>query len=154
MQKVKDAEVGDFEFVSEGATIGKNKGNRFTIRLSGIQENNQNESTEELTNRLQTILQTIQTNGYLNYFGLQRFGHEGNNIPIGCHLLRSEWKEAVMMILRSGNNKVVEKAISLFEENQDGVEAAKLLPKNMSSEIMLLKALGTSGGKGYSVLCC
>lgn len=66
-------------------------------------------------------------------------------------MLRSEWKDAVMKILRSGTNKIIEKAITILEETQDGIEAAKVLPKFMSAEGMLLKALGKSGGKGYSV---
>ena len=149
---MKDIEAGDYQFVAEPASIGKNQGNRFTILLHGIQENNQGVSLEELQQRLTCILSKLQETGYLNYFGLQRFGHEGNNIPIGCHLLRSEWKEAFYKILRSGTNNIIEKAITKFEESQDGVAAANLLPKFMSNEIILLKALGRSGGKGFSVM--
>lgn len=144
-------EAGDYEFVKEGATIGKNQGNRFTILLHGIGENNSNESADVLQDRLQKIVDVVKNTGYLNYFGLQRFGHEGFNIPIGCHMLRSEWKDAVMKILRSGTNKIIEKAIKVFEETQDGIEASKILPKFMSTESMLFKALGKSGGKGFSV---
>lgn len=147
---MKDAEVGDFEFVKEPATMGKNQGNHFTILLHGIEENNE-DAVPILQSRLDTILHTVKETGYLNYYGLQRFGNQGNNIPIGCHMLRSEWKEAVMLLLRSGTNKIVEKAISLFESSGDGAEAAKILPKFMSTEITLFKALGKSGGKGYSV---
>ena len=37
---MRDIEVGDFAFVAEPATIGGNRGNRFTVTLRGLKTSN------------------------------------------------------------------------------------------------------------------
>ena len=152
-KKVRDIEVGDFAYVAKPATIGGNQGNRFTITLRNLKASNPEDTVESLRDRFDRILSSLRTTGYLNYYGLQRFGNGGLNIGVGVHMLKSEWKEAVMGILQSNhsNGNVIQKAIAVWENTQDGLEAAKALPKSMHSEAQLFRALGKSGGKGYSV---
>ena len=101
MAKIKDISIGDFRYVTEAASIGKNRGNRFTITLRGLRSNNPESSIEVLRSRLDETVASLRTAGYLNYYGLQRFGNRGYNITIGCHMLRSEWESAVLAILES-----------------------------------------------------
>lgn len=149
--KIRDVSIGDFKYVKEPAAIGKNRGNRFTIVLRGLKENNPESSIPDLQNRLQQIMASLQSIGYLNYYGLQRFGNRGYNISIGCHMLRSEWEDAVLEILQSSGNVETQKAVEVLQKTGDGFEAMKLLPRHYSMEIQLLRALGKSGGKGFSV---
>lgn len=151
MAKIRDISIGDFRYVSEAAAIGKNRGNRFTITLRGLRANNPESSMAELRSRLDETVASLRTAGYLNYYGLQRFGNRGYNIAIGCHMLRSEWESAVLAILESSGKVETEKAASVLRETGDGLEALKLLPKSFQTESKLLRALGKSGGKGFSV---
>ena len=66
-------------------------------------------------------------------------------------MLRSEWESAVLAILESSGKGETEKAAEKRRETGDGLEALKLLPKSFQTESKLLRALGKSGGKGYSV---
>ena len=145
--------MGDFTFVPDPATIGGNHGNRFTITLRSLATSNPGETIEELRERLSRIVKSLQDRGYVNYYGLQRFGNGGSNVNIGVAMLNGDWKEAVMGILESNhsNGNVMKKVLAAWEETQDGFEAAKVLPKYMHSEIQLFRALGKSGGKGFSV---
>ncbi|KAK8808688.1 hypothetical protein WA588_004333 [Blastocystis sp. NMH] len=151
-KKVRDIEVGDFAFVAEPATIGGNRGNRFTVTLRGLKTSNPEDSATTLRERLMRVVESLQSVGYVNYYGLQRFGNGGLNVEVGACMLRSEWKEAVMGILNSNhsNGNVMQKAIKKWEETQSGAEAAKVLPKFMHSEAQLFRALDKSGGKGFS----
>ena len=151
MAKIRDISIGDFCYVNEPASIGKNRGNRFTITLRGLRANNPESSIEVLRSRLDETVASLRTAGYLNYYGLQRFGNRGYNISIGCHMLRSEWESAVLAILESSGKGETEKAAAKLRETGDGLEAMKLLPKSLLTESKLLRALGKSGGKGYSV---
>ena len=116
---------------------------------------------EELQQRLEGTLRSLRDVGYLNYYGLQRFGNEGKNVEIGCLMLRNEWEAAVMAILRSNRSGGMVEALRVYEDTKDGLEALKVsverggdaqkLPRYMSTEIALFRALGKSGGKGFSV---
>lgn len=48
-------------------------GNRFTITLAGV--------TDDALERAEKIAERLRTNGLPNYFGAQRFGHAGRNLP-------------------------------------------------------------------------
>lgn len=145
--------MGDFAFVAEPATIGGNRGNRFTVTLRGLKASNSEDTETTLKERLERIVKSLRSVGYVNYYGLQRFGNGGLNVEVGACMLRSEWKEAVMGILNSNhsNGNVMQKAIKVWEETKSGAEAAKVLPKFMHSEAQLFRALDKSGGKGFSV---
>ena len=71
------------------------------------------------------MLASLREVGYLNYYGLQRFGNEGKNIAVGCMMLRGEWEAAVRTILRSNRNANMAEALRVFEATGDGLEALK-----------------------------
>ncbi|PFH37665.1 hypothetical protein BESB_000070 [Besnoitia besnoiti] len=55
---------------------------------------------QELARRVEAGVATISSRGFLNYFGLQRFGtHAVRTFEVGAALLRGDWKEAVALIL-------------------------------------------------------
>ena len=161
VKKLKDIRIGDFAYVNEAAGVGQNRGNHFIITLRNIRENNPEADAEELQRRLEGTLHSLRDVGYLNYYGLQRFGNEGKTVEIGCLMLRNEWEAAVMAILRSNRSGGMVEALRVYEETKDGLEALKVsverggdaqkLPRYMSTEIALFRALGKSGGKGFSV---
>ncbi len=55
-------------------------GNRFTITLSGV--------TDDALERAEKIAERLRTTGLPNYFGAQRFGHAGRNLPDALSWLR------------------------------------------------------------------
>ncbi|KAL5655403.1 hypothetical protein ACJX0J_034722, partial [Zea mays] len=84
--------VGNFCYVKEGLVLGQLTGNRFTITLRGV--------TAESEDMIKIAVDGLGKNGFINYYGLQRFG--SGSIPthlVGAALLRGEWKVAVNLIL-------------------------------------------------------
>ncbi len=55
-------------------------GNRFVIRLRGLQAIDKTLPAGELQKNIEQRMHFIRTQGVPNYFGEQRFGHSGNNL--------------------------------------------------------------------------
>ncbi|KAL1211648.1 hypothetical protein V5N11_023649 [Cardamine amara subsp. amara] len=84
--------VGDFCQVKEGLLLGQLMGNRFTITLRGV--------VADSEETIKKSAESLGKDGFINYFGLQRFG--SGSVPthhVGTALLKGEWKDAVDMIL-------------------------------------------------------
>jgi tRNA pseudouridine13 synthase len=84
-RSVRGAFVGNFKFEKEPLKLGKLDGNRFTIALRNISASN------ELIDK---AMISLRDNGFINYYGLQRFGTIAT-IPtyeIGLALLKGKNK--------------------------------------------------------------
>ena len=82
-------EVGDFKYRSKKIELGELQGNRFSIILRNI-ENFEKESVE-----------FSKQNGFINYYGMQRFGtHSIPTFAAGIFLLKGQWEEAIELILK------------------------------------------------------
>ncbi|KAK7332884.1 hypothetical protein VNO80_29640 [Phaseolus coccineus] len=145
--------LGDFCYVKEGLCLGQLMGNRFTITLRGIVSDSEDiiKASADALGRL----------GFINYFGLQRFG--SGSLPthlIGAALLRGEWKLAVDMILdpREGDilfitqRSAIAKARKYYKENNDVVGTLKQLPRYLVAERAVLQSLKTSPGNYLQAL--
>ncbi|RLM86859.1 hypothetical protein C2845_PM04G28890 [Panicum miliaceum] len=84
--------VGDFSYVNEGLVLDQLKGNRFAITLRNV--------VAESDDVIKAAVDGLSKNGFINYYGLQRFG--SGSVPthfVGAALLRGDWKHAVSLIL-------------------------------------------------------
>jgi len=78
--------------VNEGLVLGQLKGNRFAITLRNV--------VAESDDVIKAAVDGLSKNGFINYYGLQRFG--SGSVPthiVGAALLRGEWRHAVSLIL-------------------------------------------------------
>lgn len=81
-----------YRFVPQGLTLGDLGGNHFTIVLRDVQGIDENE--------LQASLESLQQNGFLNYFGMQRFGTSSVlTHTIGVAIMKKNYEEASNLIL-------------------------------------------------------
>ncbi|EER99758.1 hypothetical protein BDA96_02G406400 [Sorghum bicolor] len=90
--KLAGIRVGDFSYVKEGLTLGQLRGNRFAITLRNV--------IAESDDVINAAVNGLSKNGFINYYGLQRFG--SGSVPthfVGAALLRGEWRHAVSLIL-------------------------------------------------------
>jgi tRNA pseudouridine13 synthase len=104
--------------------------------------------------QIETSLRSLQENGFLNYYGLQRFGNS-REIPtyeIGKKLLDSKFKEACELIMkpRSGEKPFMEKMRNVWWKTQDAPAALKNVYKsNRSVEAKLLEGFVRHGKNDY-----
>ena len=91
--------VGNFCYKSTGLELGDLGGNHFAIALRNIKPNEKENVTK--------ALESLQTNGFINYFGLQRFGTVAaiKTSDVGLALIKSKWADAVELLLRPRPNE-------------------------------------------------
>ncbi|KAK1698148.1 hypothetical protein QYE76_014845 [Lolium multiflorum] len=123
--------VGNFCYVKEGLGLGQLMGNRFTITLRGV--------VAESEDVIKAAVDGLGKNGFINYYGLQRFG--SGSVPthlIGAALLRGEWKTAVN--LRDDIKEVREH----YKQHGDIDMALRNFPRHLVAERSILLCLRKS----------
>ncbi len=133
--KIRDIGLSDFEICRERINLGDLKGNRFEITIRDIDDKERD--------RIEKNLETVKKQGFVNYFGSQRFGMRNNTHLVGKAVLKNNLKEAVWIYLtKEGEEK---EGTRKFRENlrktKDFSSALKECPKNMKNEIVLMNHL-------------
>lgn len=129
--------VGDFEYVDGPAMLGELGGNRFEIILRSLS------APSDLD--VISACDSVRTHGFINYFGLQRFGKGGSKShEIGREILKSNWEACVRMLFTSKSDDRVNiaQAKVLFNEQKYQL-AIGLLPDQMHAEKGVLQCLQT-----------
>ncbi|KAL3614602.1 hypothetical protein CASFOL_041688 [Castilleja foliolosa] len=144
-EKLIGIKVGNFCYVNEGLVLGQLQGNRFTITLRSI-----GAVTEDIVRASATAL---EKNGFINYYGLQRFGSSSiSTHMIGAALLRGEWKTAVSMILDPREGDVTKKIREYYKESGDIEGTLRQLPRYMVAERAILHCLKKCPGNYLQAL--
>ncbi|MDP7282561.1 MAG: tRNA pseudouridine(13) synthase TruD [Candidatus Undinarchaeales archaeon] len=113
--RTKDITIGDFEAFDKKLALGDLWGNRFTIRLTDV------ENPEEAAKSCKETFKELEKLGGLpNFFGQQRFGMRHNNHLIGKYLLQGKMEDACKTFLTA----------TTAEEKPEGKEAREDLAKN------------------------
>jgi len=134
--------IADFNYRKASLELGMLKGNAFVITLRNVQVDSM-----ETLDRAMNIL---KTKGFINYYGMQRFGTA--SIPthsIGLALLKSDWHRAVNLILcnRPGEHPDVMAARNAWLVDGDIDRALELMPRRVVAERCLLESYRKQGGE-------
>ena len=140
--------IGDLSYEDYGFELGMLKGNKFVITLrfvpstlSPLYETKASASRRDVQTPTPTAislsLTTLRNRGFINYYGMQRFGT--SPIPthaIGLALLQSNWALAAYMILRprDGEGEDIARARMLWLVGGDAQEAAREMPRRCVAE--------------------
>ncbi|XP_020706969.2 pseudouridylate synthase 7 homolog [Athalia rosae] len=140
-RSVRGAFVGNFKFSDEPLKLGMLSGNRFRIALRSVTG-----SDEEI----EKAMTTLRDNGFINYYGLQRFGtvaviptHE-----IGKTLLQGKWDEAINLILKprpGEQQKDLFEARKIYQTTKDAHAAYQRIGRPDKIEAKLLWGLHVCG---------
>ena len=123
--------------------FGDLSGNRFTIILRNCRYENENENDESI----REAVKSIGENGFINYYGLQRFGRGGGEVStdaIGRALLNGNFQAACSMILDprpEESNKSIATARAIWKETSDPLKALEAFPFRCSAERAILQHL-------------
>ncbi|KAJ7590955.1 pseudouridine synthase [Mycena floridula] len=133
--------ISDLNYRKASLELGMLKGNAFVITLRNVQVDSMD--------TLDKALNTIKDGGFINYYGMQRFGTA--SIPthsIGLALLKSEWQRAIDMILqtRYGEHPEVEAARNAWLVDGDLDRALALMPRRVVAERCILESYKKQGG--------
>mmetsp|Transcript_12328 Transcript_12328/g.11952 ORF Transcript_12328/g.11952 Transcript_12328/m.11952 type:complete len:767 (-) Transcript_12328:91-2391(-) len=140
--------VGDFEYVNEPLKLGSLSGNNFGIIMRDL------DSSPDI---VKTACEAIGQSGFINYFGLQRFGSGGTKSHVsGLALLKQDWKLAVeyLFVPREGDRPEIADMKEAFGE-KDYKRALSFCPYKMPTEKAVIESLIRSPmdfAKAYSTV--
>lgn len=114
--------------------LGDLKGNRFELILRDLSGATNEEIVREL--------EFFQSRGFLNYFGLQRFGQSSvSSHAIGIALLRNDWQGAIALILDPRESEPDQRAAAArkhWKETGDAIAAKLMFPSRYTAERQIL----------------
>ncbi len=120
--------------------IGHLRGNRFTIRVRGVDE-----SALEAS---RAIMDVLRRRGVPNRYGEQRFGQRGDSADLGRAVVRRDPEDFIKRFLgrpHPNESEQAQEARTRFEAGQ-WAAALAIWPANMADERHALEALIHSGG--------
>ncbi|XP_039486394.1 pseudouridylate synthase 7 homolog [Drosophila santomea] len=142
----RNVQIGNFAFESNTLKLGDLQGNRFRIALRHI--------AKEKREEIEQALQSLKERGFINYYGLQRFGNSASvpTYEVGVALLKHDYKLACELILKPRDSDV-EFMRPIREEwwkNRDSAAAAAKIYGDKFIEKKLLDGLARFGESDYS----
>jgi len=152
---LRGCHVGNFCYKDTGLGLGDLCGNEFVITLRECVSSDASETLEEVVS---TAMQRVRETGFINYFGLQRFGSHGvGTWEVGVEMLKSNWRGAVEKIL-SYDPAILEKDNSVSTEEKsraqachtflttyDFQKAVELIPRRSNAERAILTSFRDRG---------
>ncbi|KAG7894020.1 hypothetical protein KL908_002297 [Ogataea polymorpha] len=137
-------QIGGFSYADEPLRLGDLRGNEFIITIKDVTLNGQTLDIPTLEEKLAPIFKSIDKYGFINYFGMQRFGtFSVSTHEVGKCLLQSEWKKAGELIL-SEQEVVLPDSVEarrIWKETRDASQALKKMPRRCSAEFSILSRL-------------
>ena len=142
--------VGNVRYRDEPIKLGSLNGNQFSVVIRQVQTNgNIDMSTNDI---IELAVSHLKSDGFINYFGLQRFGT--SSVPthhVGRELLQENWSAAVDLILnpRKGDPSLVASARTHFQETRNVEKALHEFPSFLIAECAVLNGLQEFGNKDF-----
>eukprot|EP00586_Coscinodiscus_wailesii_P002074 CAMPEP_0172485496 /NCGR_PEP_ID=MMETSP1066-20121228/13534_1 /TAXON_ID=671091 /ORGANISM="Coscinodiscus wailesii, Strain CCMP2513" /LENGTH=744 /DNA_ID=CAMNT_0013250795 /DNA_START=58 /DNA_END=2292 /DNA_ORIENTATION=- len=100
--------IGGFSYAKHNLRLGKLKGNRFEIVLRNVTVDSKDNDSGAKTcpkDVITTAAQSLEKLGFINYFGMQRFGKFHDTHEVGSAIIRSNFESAVDIIMREKSDE-------------------------------------------------
>jgi len=167
-RSLRGAKIGNFEYQSHGLQLGELKGNEFTITLRDCDFHYPYPAdSETLVESAKAVvgdaIKHLGENGFINYYGLQRFGTFSTSTDqVGVKMLQGDFESAVEGILHfepatlaeaqnpmaapvdkiSREDQARAYAINLFKTTGEPYPALNDLPRKFTTEANVIRHLG------------
>ncbi|KAL7479171.1 hypothetical protein ACHAW6_004915 [Cyclotella cf. meneghiniana] len=96
--------LGNFSYSPEEVKLGSLARNRFDIVLRNIDVGEDADDFVQKSNtikqRLENAARALQQVGFINYFGMQRFGKSNDTHEVGMAILKGDYESALDIIMR------------------------------------------------------
>ena len=140
--------VGTPAYTASHLGLGDLAGNRFCVTLRHVQ-------CHQGEVGVASALEALRRHGFINYFGLQRFGAsaEARTHATGAALLRGEWETAVQLIMapRAGERQDMTDARAAWATNRDAKTALQRLPRGAAAERAVMTHFAKQGNSNSLV---
>ncbi|CAI5734785.1 unnamed protein product [Hyaloperonospora brassicae] len=135
--------VGDLRYVPRMVELGDCAGNRIAMVIRSLPDENKLSKDD-----VGQAVRSWETCGFINFFGLQRFGHSSTSYHLlGRAVLRKDYKLAVLLVLRpqEGEASKIRAVRENFRQHKDVAAALRLLPPFLVPERAVLEGLQQHG---------
>jgi tRNA pseudouridine13 synthase len=141
--------VGNFSYVRNELQLGMLNGNRFDVVLRNVDVADQNSDRIPETKKcLEAAALALREHGFINYFGMQRFGKYHDTHKVGICIIKGDFSGAVDIIMepksdeqpRTANAR--EKWARRFEKIHDKADAADKEKAESDSARDVLRDMG------------
>ena len=141
--------VGNFSYVDEPLRLGDLSGNQFTIILREVSvNNNNNNDNNNFDSIIDIACNALKMNGFLNYYGMQRFGRGGasNSKELGCAYLKNDYTKAIELLCGIGGHPLGPRMLWMDElssayQSNNIQKAIEVLPTFSRIERSVLQSL-------------
>lgn len=133
--KLMGIHMGNYSYVQRPLSLGDLGGNHFQLVL---RDTNVDRAVAE------QAAASLQTKGFVNYFGMQRFGTSSiATSDIGLAIIKTNWNDAVELILgpRPGEKPAVQRGREEWMRTKDPKAALNKFPKGCTVERKLCVGL-------------
>ncbi|KAJ6245976.1 pseudouridylate synthase 7 [Anaeramoeba flamelloides] len=135
-RRLRGFKVGNCKYVNTPLSLGSLQGNHFKVILRNVQGDKQ---------KIEESIAHCSKYGFINYFGMQRFG-ENVNAPthkIGLAIIQKDWEKAVKLIMspRGSEKFRVQKAKNIFLNENNYRQCERMLDRNMNVEKNICRSL-------------
>lgn len=138
---LKNTTLGGFAYEDNPIGLGDLNGNVFTIVIRNVKAVDENANLEELVGQSFNVL---KNQGFINYFGMQRFGTFSISTHVlGAYLLREDWKGAAELVLAEQDIVLPDsvQARRIWAETKNAALALRKMPRRCSAECAILSVL-------------
>ena len=146
--------VGNFNVAKSTLRLGDLKGNHFTVVLRDVCSLDCDGDTVDVVASAEGRLESLKTKGFINYFGMQRFGsRKVSTFMIGRQVINGNMKRACELILQmDANDKdVIVRAKEMYANGVDLQEVIRAMPFYMTAENAILKGMQEHGRESYAL---
>ena len=137
--KIRDSFIRYIRPTRKPVKLGGNWGNNFTITLRNI------EDKKDLQKAIENLGNELAKKGFLNYFGLQRFGiYRPNSHIVGRYLLEGNFEKAFdeyISTIYPTESKNIQYIRSVLKKTDDLEKAFNAFPKSLYYERVMIKHL-------------
>lgn len=170
-ERLKNSRIGDFSYHATGLELGDLGGNEFCITLRdcafpGQADKTPAERRVAAEAQLANDIAALRDHGFLNYYGLQRFGSFTRTTDsIGMKLLKGNLGAATADLLYFPPDTLSEsttttgppvghddlaraRAIDIWQTTQDAAAALDILPRKFAAETAIIRYMGQRDKRG------
>lgn len=163
-RSLRSAYTGDYVYQPTQLQLGDLTGNEFVITLRDCHF----ESAETAAGIVSRAADSLSTRGFLNYYGLQRFGTFGvSTDQIGKAMLEGDYQKAVQHILHydaeslsveaadaiARDDRLRAQSIQIFDETKDASQALQIMPRKFAAESNIIRHLSKQANDYQGALC-
>ncbi|KAI5952297.1 PUS7 [Candida jiufengensis] len=145
LNKMKNSnfKLGSFKYEDKPLKLGDLNGNQFTITLRDVKLAN-NETDTNIKAVISQCFNSFNQHGFINYFGMQRFG--SFSVPtheLGKAILQENWEKAVELLLSEQElcSPGTVEMRKIWKDTKNAKEALASLPRHFVAENHILKVL-------------